>query len=327
MADFFGVAIGLTLLVGGGMLLVTGGSRLAARLGVSPVVIGLIVLGFGTSAPELVVNVSGAIRGESGLVFGNVIGSNIVNLALILGLSAIVGQIDIRGSLVRREVPLLLLVTSIITVMALDGPLDGAVSAIGRSDAIILFILFGIFIFVTARGALATARTDPLVTEISENPMIETRPAAGFAGLSVLIGLVLLLAGSEVTIRSAVSLSGLLGVSPALVGLFVVAVGTSVPELVTSVIAVIYKESDLAVGNVVGSNLFNSLFVLPVGGLIDPIVIPGGGLSDLAFSWLLTAALIPIFIFGRARLGRSTGALLLVAYLVYAGVRFTSGLA
>jgi cation:H+ antiporter len=322
---FVGLALGLILLVGGGMLLVTGGSRLASWLGVSPVVIGLIVLGFGTSAPELVVNVSGAIRGESGLVFGNVIGSNIANLALILGVSAIVGKLEIRGSLVRREVTLLLLVSSIITVMALDSPLEGAVPAIGRSDAIILFVLFGIFIFMTARDAVAAAPSDPLVTEISENPMIETRPSALPAGLSVLGGLLLLFAGSELTIRSAVSLSDLLGVSPTLVGLFVVALGTSVPELVTSVIAIIYKESDLAVGNVVGSNLFNSLVVLPAGGLIDPIVIPNGGLSDLVFSWLLTAALIPIFIFGKARLGRGTGSLLLGAYIVYAGLRFTTG--
>ena len=323
MNSFLGVALGVLLLIGGGTALVTGASQLAARLGISPLIIGLTIVGFGTSAPELVVNVMGAMRGETGLAFGNVVGSNIANLALVLGLSALFREIEIHGTLVRREIPLLLLVTSVITVMALDHPIDGSVPLIGRSDALVLLLLFGIFVYITVQDVVRAPRSEPLIAEIEENPIIVTTPGARLNWLWILLGFLLLFAGGEVTIRAGVALSQQLGVSAAVIGLFVVAVGTSMPELVTSVIAAMRKESDLALGNLVGSNMFNSLIVLPASGLAGPILVPKGGVSDLIFTWILTAALIPIFFLGKAKLGPRTGAMLLIAYFSYGWFRIT----
>ena len=316
-----GMILGIALLIGGGTLLVRGASEVAANLGVSPLVVGLTVVGFGTSAPELVVNVVGAMRGATALAFGNVVGSNISNLGLVLGAAAIMTPITIQGQVVRREVPLLLLATSVMTVMALDGPLDGRMAMIDRSEAVVLLLLFCIFIYINALDMVQIRRADPLIVNIEDNPLVETQPEGRFRWVLLIAGIVLLSIGGEMTVRSGVSLADKFGVSPAIVGLFAVAVGTSMPELVTSIIAAVRRESDLALGNVVGSNIFNSLIVLPASGLISQISIPRGGISDLVMSWMLAALLVPIFIFGKARMGRMTGSFLLIAYASYVVVR------
>lgn len=316
-----GMILGIALLIGGGTLLVRGASEVAANLGVSPLVVGLTVVGFGTSAPELVVNVVGAMRGATALAFGNVVGSNISNLGLVLGAAALMTPITIQGQVVRREVPLLLLATSVMTVMALDGPLDGRMAMIDRSEAVVLLLLFCIFIYINALDMVQIRRADPLIVNIEDNPLVETRPEGRFRWILLIAGIVLLSVGGEMTVRSGVSLADKFGVSPAIVGLFAVAVGTSMPELVTSIIAAVRRESDLALGNVVGSNIFNSLIVLPASGLISQISIPRGGISDLVMSWMLAALLVPIFIFGKARMGRMTGSFLLIAYASYVVVR------
>ncbi len=321
MIETAGVILGIALLIGGGTLLVRGASEVAASLGVSPMIVGLTVVGFGTSTPELVVNVVGTMRAATGLAFGNVIGSNISNLGLVLGAAALMAPITIQGQVVRREVPLLLLASLVMTVMALDGPLDGQSAVISRSEAIVLVLLFCVFIYVSVLGALRTHRADPLIANIEHNPLIQTRPEVRLRWLLVVAGIILLAFGGEMTVRNAVSLADDLGVSAALIGLFAVAIGTSMPELVTSMIAAVRNESDLALGNVVGSNIFNSLFVLPVTALISEIPIPRGGLIDLVASLALTALLIPIFILGEARMGRKTGAFLLGVYGTYVVAR------
>lgn len=317
MITFAGMILGIALLIGGGTLLVRGASQVAANLGVSPLVVGLTVVGFGTSAPELVVNVVGTLRGETGLAFGNVVGSNISNLGLVLGAAALMTPITIQGQIVRREVPLLLLAISVMTVMALDGPLDGRMAMIDRSEAVVLLLLFCIFIYINALDMVQIRRADPLIVNIEDSPLVETRPEGRFRWVLIVAGIVLLSIGGEMTVRSGISLADNFGVSPAIVGLFAVAVGTSMPELVTSIIAAIRRESDLALGNVVGSNIFNSLVVLPTSGLISQIPVPRGGISDLVMSLLLAAFLIPIFIFGEAKMGRKTGSFLLIAYTTY----------
>jgi len=321
MLVFFGVVLGILLLVGGGTALVKGASQLATRLGISPMIIGLTIVGFGTSMPELIVNTLASVEGETALAFGNVVGSNIGNLGLILGTAAVIRAIDIQGSLVRREVPLLLLVTTIITVMGLDGVLEGTAPRIGRADSIILLLLFGIFVYITVREIARTRSKDVLISEIADSPLIHSHTAGSAEWLLIIFGLVLLFVGGEVTIRSAVQLAEQAGISKAIVGLFVVAIGTSMPELATSVIAAIRKESDLALGNLLGSNIFNSLIVLPISGLISGIVIPTGGITDLMVSWLFAAALLPVFFLGKAKLTRPIGGLFLLAYLAYAALR------
>lgn len=328
MLSYFGIPLGILLLIGGGTALVAAASQIAERLGVSPLIIGLTIVGFGTSAPELIVNLDAALRSETALAFGNVIGSNISNLALVLGAASLFRVIEIEGTLVRREIPLLLLVTSVIMIMALDGVLEGSTSRIGRSDSIVLLLLFGIFVYMMMQDLLLARKKDTLLTEIREHPAIVSTAPAGSsrrAGLLLILGFVLLFLGGEMTVRSSVALSEQLGISTALIGLFVVAVGTSMPELVTSIIAAMRNESDLAIGNVIGSNMFNSLMVLPAGGLVSAIPIPDGGLIDLGLSWILTAALVPIFFLGKARLGKGTGLTLLVIYFAYVAFRISGG--
>jgi cation:H+ antiporter len=284
-------------------------------------IIGLTIVGFGTSAPELVVNITGALTGETELAFGNVVGSNIANLGLVLGVAAFIRAIEIKGNVVHREVPLLLLITSIMTVMALDGVLDGEAPHIARSEGIILLLLFLIFIYIAVRDVLYADADDALITEASHATLASSLPRSALVWLLIPGGLALLFWGGRVTVDSSVQFAGEIGVSTAIVGLFVVAVGTSMPELVTSIIAAMRKESDLALGNVIGSNIFNSLVVLPVSAVAAPVVIPPGGVFDLLVSWVFAAVLIPIFFLRDACIGRPSAVILLVAYGAYAVYR------
>lgn len=319
MLSFLGIAFGISLLIAGGYSLVRGASEVAAGYGISPMIVGLTIVGFGTSAPELVVNIVGALRGATGLAFGNVVGSNIGNLGLVLGAAAIMSPIAIRGEVVRREVPLLLLATTMMMVMSLDRPLEGMSPVIRRTEAIVLMLMFCIVIYITALDLVRSQRTDPLFTDIEESRSIVAQ--GRWRWLFILVGFVLLFFGGELTVRNSVALASQLGMSPAIIGLFIVALGTSMPELVTSIIAAVRGEPDLALGNVIGSNIFNSLLVLPIGGVIAQIPVPSGGVGDLVVSWLLAAALIPLFLLGRAFLGRGTGVMLVCVYIAYACYR------
>ena len=317
MVSLAGILFGILLLICGGTALVHGASQVAARHGVSAMVVGLTVVAFGTSMPELVVNVIGGLRGETGLAFGNIIGSNIANLALILGVAAILRPIQLDGLVVQREVPLLVLGTAVLTVLALDSSFEGHPNAIGRADSLILLLVFCIFAYITAFDIIRSRRQDALMGNIKSNPLIITKPVTGFAGLYVFFGIVLLYVGGEMTVRFSVRLADGFAWSSTQVGLFIVAVGTSMPEMVTSIIAALRRESDLAVGNLVGSNIFNTLLILPVTGFVSVIAIPARGVIDVVFSLALAAALMPIFVLGKARLGRASGVLILTSYAAW----------
>ena len=321
MLSLAGIAGGIALLIGGGALLVRGASEIASRHNISPIIVGLVIVGFGTSSPELVVNIIGAATGASELAFGNAVGSNIANLGLILGITACLVPITIQSSIVRRELPLLLLATTMILVLALDGPLEGKPAVIGRSDSFVLLLVFTIFVYISVLDMIRVQSKDPLLSDIALHTDVMSPSAVRFPWLMVLGGFVLLYLGGEVTIRNSVTFAEAIGIPAAIVGLFVVSLGTSMPELVTSIIAALRNESDLALGNVVGSNIFNSLVVLPVSGLIGKVNVPAGGVGDLVMSWLLAAMLVPIFFLGNGRLGRGVGAMILIAYLAYALIR------
>ncbi|MEM8815157.1 MAG: calcium/sodium antiporter [Pseudomonadota bacterium] len=318
---FAGLVAGIVLLVFGGGLLVRGASEIASSLGVSPLVVGLTIVGFGTSSPELIINVFGALKGETDLAFGNVVGSNISNFGLVLGVTALIAPIAIQSQLVKREIPLLILVTSIMTVMALDGLLENSAPMIGRSEGVVLMLLFCVFFYINAMDVFRVESGDPITGEIEDNPLARAPEASRFCWLFVLAGFVLLFFGGELTIRNSVALAERLDISETIIGLFVVAVGTSMPELVTSVVAALRKEADLALGNVVGSNIFNSLIVLPASAVITEVTIPRGGVADLVISWGFVALLLPVFFLSKARLGRAAGAFLLLAYLSYVVLR------
>jgi cation:H+ antiporter len=279
---------------------------------------------FGTSAPELVVSVVGAVQGASGLVFGNIIGSNIANIGLVLGAAVLVRPILIQGQVVVRELPLLLLATGILLALAVDGGDD----AIGRQDAIVLLMLFGAFIYIVAADVIRVRQQDALVAGVigGIQALGVTAPRPGVPRSEWLLlvgGLAGLVIGGQLTVSSGLELATTLGLDSAIVGALIVAVGTSLPELATSVIAGYKNEPDIALGNIVGSNLFNSLLILPVAALIDPVAIPSGGMFDLCMSLALGVGLVPVLLSRRARMGRLSGALLLAAWCVYAALRLT----
>ncbi|MDH5500523.1 MAG: calcium/sodium antiporter [Gammaproteobacteria bacterium] len=329
MISLLGIILGLVILVAGGAALVYGASQAATRLGISPMIVGLTVVSIGTSAPELIVNLTGAFRGETGLAFGNVVGSNIANIGLVLGLAAIVRPIALQGQAVLREVPLLLLVTTILTIIAMDDPIDHLPAMISRSDSLVMLTLISIFVYFIVIDIVRTRQNGAFATQILASPIVVPDMHKRMSWKLVflmLLGSGLLYVGAEIAVQNSVGLASQLGVSTAVIGLLIVGVGTSAPELVASVVAATRGQSDLALGNIVGSNIFNILFVLPATGLIHVIEVPNGGVIDLVVSWLFAAALIPIFFHGQARLGRAWGGALLLAYCAYAGTRgFTAG--
>jgi cation:H+ antiporter len=317
------LVIGLLLLLGGGTALVRGASGVAAQYGISPLLVGLTIVAFGTSAPELVVNILGAVRNQTDLAFGNVVGSNLANLGLVLCTAALIKPMAIEGQIVRRELPLLLLGTSVLLVMTLDNPILGTPPIISRSDALILLMLFCIFIYISVSDVLQQ-NDDALIRNINEIKSII--PAPRLSGLNahwvyVGLGIAGLTVGGHLTITHGAELAHLLGIPPVVVGMLIVAVGTSLPELVTSVIAALKNESDLCVGNVIGSNIFNSLFVLPISGLIRPLPVPEGGVVDILMTLAFSGALLLVFFFDGATMNRRTALAMLATYIGYMTVR------
>ncbi len=312
------LATGIALLLIGGTALVRGASGIARAFNVSPMIIGLTVVAFGTSTPELVVNITGAIQGQTELAFGNAVGSNLANFGLVLGIAAILAPIYLEGQVVRREVPFLLLVTAILMVMASDAQLSGTTPLLDRGDAIILFLLFTVFVYFMVRDVVRE-KGDPVLREAETFTPPVTGDKSGLVSQSIIlvIGLAMLTYGGQLTIEQGAIIAEIWNVPQVVIGIFVVAVGTSLPELVTSGIAAYKKETDLALGNIVGSNIFNSLVVLPAAGIIRPLPIPEGGALDLSVAFLFVLVVIPLFLFSGARIGRKEGFALLGVYLAY----------
>jgi cation:H+ antiporter len=305
---------GLIVLVAGGEMLVRGASRLSSLVGLSPVVIGLTVVAFGTSAPELAVGVQAAFDDRADLVVGNVVGSNIYNVLLVLGLSALVAPLIVQQQLVRLDVPLMILASLAFLVLALDGQITTAEGAA-------LFLLLLLYLVAVIR--LARRESPDVVKEYEAE--FGARPAGRRAwlinGTLVLAGLGMLVVGARWLVEGAVSLAVGLGVSELVIGLTVVAIGTSLPELVTSIVAALRGERDLAVGNIVGSNIFNILSVLALTAFVAPggvAVSPAALGLDIPFMVAVSVACLPIFFTGHV-ISRWEGAL----FVLY-GVGYTS---
>jgi cation:H+ antiporter len=259
---------GLVLLYLGAEWLVKGAAGLGRSFGVRPLVVGLTVVAYGTSAPELVVSCVAAFEGRSAIALANVIGSNVANIGLVLGLSALIAPMQVEGGLIRRELPVLLGTTLLIPLLLLTG-------GIMRLEAFILILGAAGFTFLTARAPSAELHAIPALVE----RYAETAGApTGGSRLRLLViaasGLGILLAGGQLFVQGAVSAAKVLGISDRIIGLTVVAVGTSAPELAASIVAAIRGHSAIAVGNVIGSNIFNVLFVLAGAALVSPIVAP-----------------------------------------------------
>ncbi len=315
------LGVGLLLTLSGGFALVHGASHLARRWGVPAFVVGLTVVAFGTSAPELAVNVLASLRGDADISFGNVVGSNLANLGLILGVAALITPLAIESTVIRREIPMMLLATGAIVVMALDPLLTDAPAAYDRSDGWTLLVFFSVFLYTAAATVLRRREADTFVGS-SIGVLSSTLSAPRCAAL-IIAGLAALIWGADVTLRNAVVIATDLGVAPAIIGLSVVALGTSLPELVASTIAASRGESDLAVGNVVGSNIFNILFILGVTSSIGPVPVPDGGGFDLAALTAVSALLLIFAATGR-RISRAEGAALVLVWLGYGIWRLVS---
>ncbi|WNB86486.1 calcium/sodium antiporter [Cellulomonas sp. ATA003] len=322
--DVARIVAGLVLLVLGGELLVRGASALARRMGISSLVVGLTVVSAATSAPELAVTVGAVLRDEPGLAVGNVVGSNIVNVLLILGVSALVIPLAVKQRLVRFDVPVMVALCIALLLVSLDGRIS-AVDGLILFCAVIAHTVWTVVVGrsetrVPARGAVpAEGSSVPDATGRREEP---PPPAStGRSLLLVVLGIAMLVAGATVLVEGAVNIATGLGVSSLVVGLTVVAVGTSLPELATSIIAVRRGERDLAVGNVVGSNIFNVGVVLGLPALISLEGIPVAGAAvafDMPVMIAAALALLPVAFTGFA-VARWEGALFVALYLAYTG--------
>ena len=311
MAVFWFIA-GLLFLIIGAEALVRGASRLAAVFGIAPLVIGLTVVAFGTSSPELAVSVKSALSGQASIALGNVIGSNIFNVLFILGASALIVPLVVSQQLVRLDVPLMIALSFLVLLLALDGrfgPVDGVLLVAGLVTYIWVLIRL-------SRKETASARQQPVPVAANANPKV----TGWIRNISlVVVGLALLVLGSRWLVDGAVSFARHLGVSELIVGLTIVAAGTSLPEVVTSIIAALRGERDIAVGNVVGSNIFNILAVLGITSMVAP-----GGIEvspavigfDIPVMIAVALACLPIFFTGGT-ISRTEGVLLLAYYVAY----------
>lgn len=302
---------GFLLLVWGADRLVAGASATARNLGVSPLIIGLTIIGFGTSAPELVVSAVATLKGNSGLAVGNAIGSNIANMGLVLGATALIYPLRMESHALKREYPMLLLVMLICFLMALDG-------AYSRFEGWILIIgLFAVVIWIIRIG-LHRPLSDPLAEEFdAEIPRdIPTKVAVFW----LMVGLIILPISSTFLVEGAITIARILHVTDTVIGLTVVAIGTSLPELATAITAALHKEDDLAIGNIIGSNIFNLLGVLGIAAAIQPIsLLPIILARDFPAMFLVTGALYLMAsdFRGPGRIGRRSGSALLLMFIGY----------
>jgi len=284
---------GLALVVFGADWLVDGASAIARRLGISEFVIGLTIVGFGTSCPELVVSLNGALSGSSDIAIGNVIGSNIFNSLLILGVTSLISPIVITRSNVRRDIPICIAVTLLLLILGMPDTLFGiGENIISRLDAfifIIVFILYLVFCFKTDRTA---PRDDESVKQIK----LPVAVAIAFAGLAGLI------AGGRLFVDAATKIAGMLGVSDKFIAITILAGGTSMPELATCVVAAFKKKGQLALGNILGSNVFNILLILGCSGLVYPINLGNINLVDIAVLAVSAVILLTASFTGRKNL-------------------------
>ncbi len=305
------IVIGLALLVWGADRFVIGAAALARNLGVPPLLIGLTVVGFGTSAPEILVSGMAAWQGNPGIGIGNAIGSNIANIALILGATALIAPLTVQSDMLRREYPLLLVVSVVAYLLLLDGDLD-------RLDGSLLMIGLVISMLLLVRIGMNRRDNDPLAAELEAEVPGDVGTAASIAWF--VIGLIVLIVSSRMLVSGAVTVATAFGISDLVIGLTIVAVGTSLPELAAAIMSALKNEHDLAIGNVVGSNIWNLLAVLGVPGLLAPGAIPAEVVGrDMLLMLALTLAL---FVMGRGSqthgvINRAEGAVLLTCFIAY----------
>lgn len=315
--NLFLCAIGFVMLYYGAEWLVKGSSSLARSLGVSPIVIGLTVVAFGTSAPELVVSLISSIKGKSMIAVGNVVGSNICNIALVLGMAAALRPLTTDRSVVKRDIPIMLAISLYLLMITFDSKL-GRFEGATLFGGIILYTFFNYYIAMKepkqeSGGEIAASQSD-----LEEIGYVASRQKQI---VLILVGIVGVVAGAQIVVESAVKIMTVLGVSEKFIGLTIVAFGTSLPELATSVVAALRKEMDISVGNLVGSNVFNIMSVLGAASLVRPIPIPGGFVESglvIDYGVMMFTSFLPWLMMRKAStVTRRDGFILLFCYVGY----------
>lgn len=291
--------IGIFLLLKGADIFVEGAASLALKLKLSSLMVGLTVVSFGTSAPEAAIGISAALSGSDRIALGNVIGSNLFNLLMVIGATAMLAPLDVNGYAVRRDLPINLIAAGMLTVMMLDG-------VIGRGEACLLLAALAAYMLVLAKSA---SRISVSAAERREHPW-------HICVIMIGCGLISILVGGELVVDNAGLIAASLGMDELLIGLTVVALGTSLPELVTSLAALRRGEADMAFGNAIGSSLFNILFILGTTGAIKPIAVGAESMADAA-CLIVASAVIYCLAARKKRLGRAEGILCIILYVAY----------
>lgn len=309
ITDILLLILGFVLLIKGADVFVDGVSSTASNFKISKLIIGLTIVAFGTSAPELAVSIKAMLEGSGEIVLGNVIGSNIVNVLLILGITSLISPMLIRTNTIKKELPTLLLITTALVVMFCDSRLDfGQSDMITRSDGIIIILFFMIFIYYL----MNTIRNKKQDND-DEKPKYKIVKSI----LLTIIGLVGILIGSDLVVDSAVNIATALKISEKFISLTIIAIGTSLPELITSVAAAIKKENDIAIGNIIGSNIFNICLVLGVPVALFGGITPHGFLMIDLFMLFVSSLMLCIFASTKHKISRIEGLLMLISFITY----------
>jgi len=309
--DILYLIIGLILIILGANGLTDGAASIAKKMKISSLVIGLTIVGFGTSTPELSVSISSALKGSADIAIGNIVGSNIFNTLFIVGCTAMVAPIVITRNTIRREIPLCILASLVLLICANDVFLDHApMNVISSTDGLILLCFFVIFIGYSIAISKNTSES---------TAEIEVKALSWWKSITfIMLGLAALIFGGQIFVNGAIGIARGLGISEAVIGVTIVAVGTSLPELATSVVAAMKKNPEIAIGNIIGSNLFNIFFILGCSATITPLF--PRGISNFDFIWLLASSiLLWLFglFFGKRIIMRFEGIILLLAWVVY----------
>ncbi len=305
-ADIFILAAGFGLLYVGGEGVVRGAAAIGMRLGITPVMVGLIIVAFGTSAPELAVSVRAALGGHGGLAIGNVVGSNICNIALILGLTALIRPPTIQAQLIRFDVPVMIGSAAFLILLLIDGTLS-------RLDGAVLVLALLIYLTMAVKQARAERQSvHQKMRAALARPSGYTRKRA----LILALGLAGLIAGGDLFVRGAVGIAVALDVPESIIGLSIVALGTSLPELATSVVAALRGHGDIAAGNVIGSNIFNVLSILGITAVLTPLPVEAVSFADLGIMFAIMLVALPLM-FTQTKIERWEGGLLLAIYVTY----------
>ena len=311
MMSFFILVIGLILVIYGANIMVDGSASLAKSYNIPNIVIGLTVVAFGTSSPELAISAYSSYTGNPEIAVGNVVGSNIFNILFILGITSIIFPLTILKNTVLKEIPLSLLAAVVLYIMVKDSIFGNGPNEISLGDSLVLLGFMSIFMYYLVHIAKTSGEDEDLeITKMTRSKSL----------LFIIFGLVLLVGGGKLFVDNAVKLASSFGLSEAVIGLTIVAMGTSLPELATSVVAALKKNSDIAVGNVVGSNIFNIFFILGISGTIAPL--PQGSISDIDFYACIFASVVLLlsgYLLGKHKISRPEGIIFILLYFLYIG--------